>query len=143
MSAYFDTSALVKLVLREPESAAVARLWNATADAYASAIGYVELYAAIARARRDGRIEPSALVGVRADLDDVWRQVVTVEVDAAVVAGAGALAARHALAALDAIHLASATDVADDASPFVFVTFDRRLAEAAIAEGLAVIPEVA
>lgn len=143
MSAYFDTSALAKLVLREPESAAVARVWNATADAYASTIGYVELNAAVARACRDGRIKPSAMNAVRDDLEEVWRQVVTVEVDATVVAGAGALAARHVLAALDAIHLASATDVAAGTRPFAFVTFDRRLAEAALAEGLSVLPEVA
>jgi predicted nucleic acid-binding protein len=143
LSAYFDTSALVKLILNEPESATVARVWNATADAYASTIGYVELRAAVARAGRDGRIGRSSIATTRADLDDVWRQVVTVDADAAVMAGAGALAERHALAALDAIHLASARDLADRGRPFLFVTFDRRLAEAALAEGLAVLPEVA
>jgi predicted nucleic acid-binding protein len=65
------------------------------------------------------------------------------EVDAAVVAGAGELAAWHGLAALDAIHLGSAADVATGTRPFAFVTFDRRLAAAALAEGLTVLPEVA
>jgi uncharacterized protein len=143
LSVYFDTSALVKLVLREPESGAVARWWDATADAYASILGYVELRAAVARARRAGRIDESAMSRTRADLDDLWRQVVTVGVDEPIVAGAGDLAARHGLAALDAIHLASATCMTDDAHPLTFVTFDRRLREAAIAEGLTVLPEAA
>ena len=143
MSSYFDTSALVKLILREPESALVARWWNAASDAYASTITHVELHAVLARARRDRRIEPSAMLGVQADVDDLWRQVVALDVDHAVIDGAGALASTHALAALDAIHLASAMGVAGDRRNLTFVTFDRRLAEAALAEGLPVLPEVA
>ena len=56
LTAYFDTSALLKLVLREPESGFVAGRWDAADDAYASTVGYVELHAAVARARRDGRV---------------------------------------------------------------------------------------
>ena len=67
----------------------------------------------------------------------------TVAVDTAVVVRAGELAARHALAALDAIHLASALSIATPTDRPTFVTFDRRLAEAALAEGLTVLPEVA
>ena len=67
----------------------------------------------------------------------------TVAVDTAVVVRAGELAARHALAALDAIHLASALSISTPTDRPAFVTFDRRLAEAALAEGLTVLPEVA
>jgi hypothetical protein len=143
LTAYFDTSALVKLVLREPESGFVAGRWDAADDAYASTVGYVELHAAVARARRDGRVTESAASGVRADVDSLWRRVVTVAVDNAVVVRAGELAARHALAALDAIHLASALGIATPTDRPTFVTFDRRLAEAALAEGLAVLPGAA
>lgn len=141
MSAYFDTSALVKLVLREPESGAVAGWWDGADDAFASTVGYVELHAAVARAGRDGRVTATAVSGVRADVDGLWRRVVTVGVDAAVVARAGELAVQHALAALDAIHLASASAVADATHPVRFISFDRRLREAAVAEGFTVLPE--
>ena len=51
----------------------------------------------------------------------------------------GALGARHALRALDAIHVATALALAE-AGPVV-VSWDRRLRRAAVAEGLAVYPE--
>ena len=55
---------------------------------------------------------------------------------------AGSLADRQALTALDALHLASALSLHEPGEHVAFVTFDRRLREAALAEGLAVLPEV-
>ena len=69
--------------------------------------------------------------------------VVEIRLDGRARAVAGALADRHGLGALDAIHLASALSIATPDDRPTFVTFDRRLREAALAEGLTVLPEVA
>ena len=65
------------------------------------------------------------------------------DVDDSVVTEAGRLAEQHALTALDALHLASALSLREPGEDVAFVTFDRRLREAALAEGLTVLPEVA
>lgn len=48
---------------------------------------------------------------------------------------------RHALGALDAIHLASALSLREPGEDVALVTFDRRMRDAALAEGLLVLPE--
>ena len=60
-------------------------------------------------------------------------------IDEALVRTAGELAERHRLRAADAMHLASAMRVRDAGT--VFVSFDRRLRDAAAAEGFDVLPE--
>lgn len=143
MIIYFDTSALVKLIVTEDASALVQRLWLMAPEPYASQIGYTELRAAVARAVHAGRAPAIGELDARLMVEGVWQRTVAVGVNVPVVRRAGALAERHFLRALDAIHLASALSVASPGDHFTFVTFDRRLAEAALAEGLAVLPEVA
>lgn len=58
--------------------------------------------------------------------------------DAPLARTAGALAERHALRGYDAVHLASAAAI--DAPHLVVATWDRDLADAAIAQELAVAP---
>jgi hypothetical protein len=67
----------------------------------------------------------------------------TIRLDGRLARSAGTLAERHGLGALDAIHLASALSIATPEDRPTFVAFERRLREAAAAEGLAVLPEVA
>lgn len=69
-------------------------------------------------------------------LERLWRQCDVIEVTRAVVAVAGDLAETRGLGALDAIHLASMLEVADDRT--VLQTWDRRLAVAARSMGLVV-----
>ena len=143
MSTCFDASALVKLLLDEGDAATVEALWTDTAEALVSVVGYAELRGSISRALRGGRILPDAYPTVRLELEQMWGSVVEIRLEGTLPHHAGALADRHGLGALDAIHLASALSIATPADQPTFVTFDRRLAEAAIAEGLVVLPEVA
>jgi predicted nucleic acid-binding protein len=138
----FDTSAAFKLVVREPGSASALQIWDQAEDPAAAAIGYVELRSALARAGRDGRVRADRAAQSRLDLEELWQQFVRVHADDRVIAMAGLLAERHALTVLDAIHLASALSLRDPGEDVAFVTFDRRLREAALAEGLTVLPEV-
>jgi predicted nucleic acid-binding protein len=50
---YFDSSALVKLVVEEPGSGLVAQLWDGCDAALASRLAYPEVRAALAAAARD------------------------------------------------------------------------------------------
>lgn len=56
MLAYFDSSALVPLVIDEPSTARVRTAWNAAHRVTTSLLSYVEARAALARAERSHRI---------------------------------------------------------------------------------------
>jgi predicted nucleic acid-binding protein len=142
VSICFDASALVKLFVDEGDAETVEALWTDTADAFVSIVGYAELRSSISRALRGGRILPDAYPTVRLELEQLWGSVVEIRLEGTLPHRAGALADRHGLGALDAIHLASALSIASPADQPTFVTFDRRLREAALAEGLTVLPEV-
>ena len=139
----FDTSAMVKLLIGEDGAGVVGQLWARATDPYASIVGYAELRGSIARGLRGGRIAAGDYSTARLELERLWQTVVEIGLNSEVARFAGALADKHALGALDAIHLASALSIATPDDRPTFITFDQRLAEAALAEGLAVLPEVA
>ncbi len=138
MIAYFDTSALVKLVLVEPEGEVVDGLWDAVDDRITSVAAYPEGRSALAAAGRGGRIGPIQHRGAIAQLGNLFASMATIELDASLAMTAGDLAERFALRGYDAIHLASALDADDGAT--VMVTWDRQLAQAATSVGLGVAP---
>ncbi|HSL60024.1 MAG TPA: type II toxin-antitoxin system VapC family toxin [Acidimicrobiales bacterium] len=126
MAFYVDTSALVKLVVAEPETAAL-RSWLAAADRdlVASDLVRTELVRAVRRAVPD-----------RARLArQVLESVTLVQITSAIFEAAGRLDPLE-LRSLDAVHLASALDLGDDLEGVV--TYDERLAAAAAVHGVAV-----
>ena len=123
--AYFDTSALVKLVIREPESGALRR-WARSAGFATCALARTELIRAVAPSGESAIARARALLR-RIDLialDDVL-------LDAAARIGPDTLRAQ------DAIHLAAAIALGDDLT--AVVTYDRRMAIGAEALGLPVV----
>ncbi len=143
MSTYFDASAMVKLLLVEEGSATAGLLWAQATEPFVSIVGYAELRGSVARAARGGRIARDDYPTARLELERMWGTLATIRLDGRLARLAGSLADRHALAALDAIHLASALSLREPGEVVAFVAFDRRLREAALAEGLTVLPEVA
>ena len=133
MILYLDTSALVKLVVEERGSDAVDALVATTEYAVSSVIAYPECRSAIARGAKAGRVDSAAAVR---SLDQVWAAVQTLDVDLRLSARAGSLAARHLLRGMDALHLATALEIAAPELPVAFATFDGPLARAARAERL-------
>ena len=115
--AYVDASALVKLIVAEPETSAMHRWYVEAERTVTSRLALVEVRRAVAR--RTNEVDPAVVDAVLASVD-------VVELDAAVGGVAGALPA--ALRTLDAIHLATALHVGDIEA---FVTYDDRLADAA------------
>ncbi|MDQ3874227.1 MAG: type II toxin-antitoxin system VapC family toxin [Actinomycetota bacterium] len=133
-----DTSALAKLILREPGSNQAAELWRAAAAAVSSRVLYVEARSALAAARRASRVTSSAGARARARLEDLVRRLDLVELHPGLARLAGDVAERHRLCAHDAVHLASALVLSD--SDLLLMTWDRDLRRAAGEAGLAVAP---
>jgi predicted nucleic acid-binding protein len=123
---YLDTSALVKLVVAEGESAAL-RGWLAAADRdpISSDLARTELVRAVRRAA------PDRAVLAR----EVLETLTLVELTTATFEAAGRLDPA-VLRTLDALHLAVALDLGDDLDGLV--TYDGRQADAARAHGVVV-----
>jgi uncharacterized protein len=136
MIAYFDTSALVPLLIEEPTSDRCARLWNEATRAVSVRLLYPEARAALARAERMRRLTRPQLAAAVSELDALLVEIDIVELSAMTARTAGELAQQYGLRGYDAVHLAAALAVADD--DVVFVTGDAELAAAALRTGLAV-----
>ena len=136
---YFDTSALVKLCVLETGTPLAVALWEGADALLTSRIADTAVRAVLAAAERIGRIDASPAAKARERWDELWPGLAKVEVSTQVSETAGALADRRPLRAADAIHLASALLVRD-VNP-LFAAWDRRLADAARAEGLTVLPQ--
>lgn len=136
MIAYFDTSAIIPLLIREPGSGRASRLWDDAGRVVSVRLAYAEARAALAMAARADRITRQGLRGAVAGLERLYRQIDLVEVTDTVVRRAGALAEAHALRGYDAVHLAAASSIGVD--ELVLVAADRELCAAAAAVGLAV-----
>lgn len=124
--AYLDTSAYVKLVLREPEHAALARELERWPARISSALLRVEAERACARYGDGGWVE-RARVGASS--------LALLPLDDAVLRAAARLTP-PGLRTLDAIHLATALSTGRRLG--VLFSYDDRLCEAAQAAGVAV-----
>ncbi len=125
MLAYADSSALVKLVVEEPESRALHRWYVEAERIVTSRIGVIETHRAVARSPHD----PDHRDHVLEDLE-------VIELDASTGRAARAIEPAG-IRTLDAIHLATAMTLLPQLD--AFVTYDDRLADAARALGLPVI----
>lgn len=135
MIAYFDTSALIPLVVDEPGSEIAGRIWDDADRVVSSRLVVPESRAALAQAYRMGRLSPSQMEACRGDLNLLVAQLDLVEITADVATRAGDLAETLALRAYDAVHLASAEAVSD--RDLVVAGGDDALLAAAAALGLA------
>ena len=128
MKLYLDASALVKLVQRETESNALRRFLRRQDDdrRVASALARVEVVRAVAGGG------PNAIAHARRQL----ARVDQVAIDRDLLDAAATLALGERLRSLDAIHLASAHALGSDLR--AVVTYDQRMAAAALALGMVV-----
>jgi uncharacterized protein len=123
---YLDTSALVKLVIAEPETVELQK-WLASTERnpVSCDLTRTELFRAVRR------VAPGLVVRAREVLDSLT----LLEVSTAIFEHA-ALLDPTILRALDAVHVSAALALGDDLSGLV--TYDTRLAEAATANGIRV-----
>jgi uncharacterized protein len=123
--AYFDTSALVPLIVEESGSDVASRVWEAASHVVSVRLVYPEARAALAQASRVGRIPQGALPGAVEALEGLYGQLDLLEADERLVRRAGVLAEQHALRGYDAIHLAGAERLGQEG--VVLVAGDRQL----------------
>lgn len=122
---YLDSSALVKLVVAEPESGALQRFLRSRRTRITSSLAKVEVRRAV---RFQGKPAQDRVTKILA-------RIRLLTIDNALLDAAAGLDAR-VLRSLDAIHLASALALGDDLD--CVVTYDRRMSDAASVLGVVV-----
>lgn len=136
MTAYFDTSAAVKLVIEERGSSEAVRIWDGSTHVTSSIVMYPEARAALKRAHRERRLTAAEMKTAIDGIGLVWERLERVGLSTVLAVRAGKLADAHDLRGYDAVHLAAAEAVAS--ADMVFVAADRELCAAAARLGLAV-----
>ena len=122
MATYLDSSAIVKLVVQEPGSAALRRYLRRRSPVVSSALARTEVLRALLPA---GEVAVAAGRAALSRLD-------LVRVNDRVLAAAGHLLPAE-LRSVDAIHLATAEQLGEDLG--TLVTYDERMADAARRRG--------
>jgi predicted nucleic acid-binding protein len=134
--AYFDTSAVVPLLIAEPGSEQAASLWNDSDRVASVRLFHPETRAVLAQAERLGRLSARNLRTSVEQLDTLLAEIDIVEVDEALAHRAGDLAEAYRLRGYDAVHLAAAERLRDPS--VVLVAGDAALLEAGTAAGIAI-----
>lgn len=135
---YFDSSALVKLVVDEAGSGLAASTWDGCDSALSSRLAYPEVRAALGAAGRNHDLDNAELATAEQAWEEYWSSVRPVELTRLVERHAGQLARIHGLRGADAVHLASALAIRDP--ELIFAVWDERLHEGARASQLSVVP---
>jgi predicted nucleic acid-binding protein len=137
---FWDTSALVPLVVDEPATAAMRKLAAGDHDVVVWLFTGVELLSTLGRLGRASAGLEDVLPRVRGDVVDLCARCITVTHVTEVKRRAERLVGVHPLAAADALQLAAALVAAGDRpETMAFVTLDRVLARAARLEGFPVL----
>ena len=135
MIAYFDTSALVPLLVEEAGSERAAVLWDAASRVASVRLAYPETRAALAQARRESRLTDRGLRQAAREFDRLFDQLDIVEITPGLAHRAGELAEAQALRGYDAVHVAAAEQLLTD--DLVVVAGDTEVLRAGRALGLA------
>lgn len=139
MVRFWDTSAIVPLLVDEPVTPAVLASYELDPRLVVWWATSVECTSAIARRERDGSLDPAGVAAATARLaaqTGAWEEV---QPSSRVKSTAERLCRTHPLRAADALQLAAAIVAADgDPGTVPFVTLDERLGLAAAREGFPV-----
>lgn len=142
MIVYADTSALVKLFVREESSDATRDMLRRSQVLGTGLLTRAELGSALARGAKNGYLLAEEALEARRRLEMVWGSWVHIAMDEALVSRAEQMAWQYGLRRYDAVHLAAAKVWQQEIGhPVVLATFDRELWEAAALVGLEAWPE--
>jgi len=133
---YFDSSALLKLFLNEPDAQVALDIWNEAEQIATSSISYLEVHAGLARAMRENppRLSKTGYDDAKNQFGQLWLEVVSIAATANLIEQAANVAEEYALRAYDALQFATLLSVADDGA--VLATTDQDLERAAQAAGI-------
>ena len=136
---FWDSSAIVPLMIVEPSSARVRNWFDSDSEIIVWTLTRVELLSAIARLRREDSRSATILTVVRRNIMrawDGWSEITNVEL---VRRHAERLVESYPLRAADALQLGAALIAAEgEPANLDLVTLDHNLADAAEREGFAV-----
>jgi predicted nucleic acid-binding protein len=133
---FLDTSALVKLYIAEPGSERMREAAGRGEPVVVSVLAFAEIHATFARRRREELMTDTELERLRLDFANDWEELKQVPIGAAVLKLVPGLCGHHPLRGADAVHLGSALLLHQEGLEVTFACSDRRLLEAAAAEGL-------
>ena len=134
MITYFDTSSLLKFIIKEIGSEENLNIWNFSDEKVCSQLTRTEMHSALMRKVREGCISASAMRARLDAMDKLFADVVLVDITSEVIDASCELVKELPLKSADAIHLATALMVRAD----LFSSSDKRLCAAASESGIAV-----
>lgn len=125
--------------MEEDGSELAAELWDAPFAAASSLLVYPEGRAALAAARRGGRLAASGYRKAVEDFEAIYAELLMVGIDEVLSRRAGELADELGLRGYDAVHLSTALALGPETT---CITWDVELNAAAHERGLAVAPSM-
>lgn len=138
---FWDSTAVLPLVVNEPESGAMRRLRDADPAIVTWWTTPLECLSALERRRRERGIEPEPLQAVRSRIRELSAEWYAVLPSDTLLEHAERLLRTHPLRTADALQLAAAVAISDARpSTIEFVTLDARLGDAARQEGFLLLP---
>jgi uncharacterized protein len=138
---YLDSSALVKLFVKEDSSGALNLALSAAAEVILADLTFTELASALGRRTREGYLTAAASHAIYRQAEKLGTSFRRVELTPPIHRRAERLlltSTKVPLRGLDALHIAAALD----AGAATVVSFDERLREAATSQGLFVAPSI-
>ncbi|MDZ4251203.1 MAG: type II toxin-antitoxin system VapC family toxin [Sulfuritalea sp.] len=137
MILFCDTSALVKLYVREDFSDDMQALARSASAIAVCRIAWAEIMAALSRRARENPGDAATIETIRARLRTDWPRYAIVEITQSLVELAGEYADTFALRGYDSVQLAAARRLQEAASDEIhFACFDARLQKAARVLGM-------
>jgi len=134
MITYFDTSSLLKFIIKEIGSEENLNIWNFSDEKVCSQLTRTEMHSALMRKVREGSISASAMRARLNAMDKLFADVILVDITSEVIDASCELVKELPLKSADAIHLATALMVRAD----LFSSSDKKLCAAASESGIAV-----
>jgi predicted nucleic acid-binding protein len=134
MITYFDTSSLLKFIIKEIGSEENLDIWNFSDEKVCSQLTRTEMHSALMRKVREGSISASAMRARLNAMNKLFADVVLVDITSEVIDASCELVKELPLKSADAIHLATALMVRAD----LFSSSDKKLCAAASESGIAV-----
>lgn len=141
MLLFCDTSALIKLLIDEPESAQIHQASERAGVIATCRMTWAEAMAAMARRQREDPTSADEIDLARQRLIKLWPSFTIVEVSQQLVEAAGRFADGFALRGYDSVQLAAAHELRlTFGESITFACYDRRLNQAAQLLQLEVLP---
>lgn len=134
MITYFDTSSLLKFIIREIGSEETRNIWSLSNEKVCSHLTRTEMHSALMRKVREGNVLASAVPAHLVALDRLFADVILIDITSDVIDASCELVKEFPLKSADAIHLATALMVRAD----LFSSSDKKLCAAASESGIAV-----